>query len=476
MRKIITTSGYILAAGLAILLYPLSSCKKTLDIAPPVDQLTTTEVFTDSSSVENAILGAYALQATFNFANLSFLCGNVTLFPGLSSDELHKTAVSSLYTQFEQNAILSDNSLNESNWSNAYNLIYQCNLILEKLPAAATISASQKLRVGSEAKFLRALNYFYLTNEYGRVALTTSSNYQTNTLLSRSDTADVYKQVIADLKEAEAGLGTTYPTVNKVRANKYAAAALLARVYLYQKDYANAVTEATTVLSSGMYSLATPAGAFLPNNSEAILQLMPPSTTQSIFSTPEGTLFVPPPAIYQIIPNYALTDALVNSFESGDLRRTNWTIDQLIQGVNYTVPLKYKQQFAFNAATQEWEIALRLADCYLIRAEALAFQNHLPDAIADLDQVRGRAGLPQIADTDPGIQQSELVDTIFHERRIEFFTEWGHRWFDLKRTGRVNSTMTAAKGGQWKPTAALFPIPHSEVLAAPNMGQNEGYN
>jgi hypothetical protein len=225
-----------------------------------------------------------------------------------------------------------------------------------------------------------------------------------------------------------------------------------------------------------MYSLAAPASTFLPNNSEAILQLMPPSTSQSIFSTPEGTLFVPPSVIYQIIPNYALTSGLVNSFESGDLRRTNWTVDQLIQGVNYTVPLKYKQQFSFSAATQEWEIALRLADCYLIRAEAQAFQNHLPDAIADLDQVRGRAGLPPIAVTDPGISQPDLVDTIFHERRIEFFAEWGHRWFDLKRTGRINSVMTAAKGSQWKPSAALFPIPHSEVLAAPNLSQNDGYN
>jgi hypothetical protein len=476
MRTIINSCRYFfLTIGIAVFVL-LGSCKRTLDIPAPIDQLTTDNVFTDSSSVENAIIGVYSLQASFNFVSTSFLCGNVTLYPGLSSDELHKTAVSLPYTQYEQNALSANNTLNESNWANAYNIIYQCNLILEHLSKATTISTTQKTRIAGESKFMRALNYFYLTNEYGPVALTTSTDYKANSLLSRSDSADVYRQVIADLSDAEAALGPDYPTVNKVRANKYAAAALLARVYLYQKDYANAVKEATTVLSSGMYSLSAPANTFLPNNSEVILQLMPPSTSQSFFSTPEGNLLAPYPAAYQIIPDYTLTAGLVSSFESGDLRRTNWTQDVLIGTTTYTCPYKYKQKYAFTASTQEWEIALRLADTYLVRAEALANEGQLPDAITDLDQVRARAGLPKIATTDPSISQAALTDTIFHERRIEFFTEWGHRWFDLKRTGRINSVMTAAKGNLWKPAAALYPIPLSEVLSAPNIGQNDGYN
>lgn len=462
---------YVYILGPALLL--MGACKK-INIAAPIDQLTTVEVFADSTSAEAAVLGIYSQINNINFSTQHFLYGNVTLFPALSADELHYNAVDQVYTPFEQDAVQTDNSNNESNYQNAYSIIYQCNQVIEQLGLTSSLALTQVTRLTGEAKFLRALHYFYLTNEYGAVAMPLTPDYTKNVTLSRTDSADVYKQIITDLQDAEAQTGTLYTTTGKVRANRYAAAALLARVYLYQKDYMDAITEASMVLSSGFYTLADPTQTFIPDNSEAILQIMPPPTNQTLISTPEGELFVPYPASYGIIPTYSLTPQLVSSFEPGDLRRKDWTTDDTINGVNYTSPYKYKIQYAFTS--EEYEIALRLADVILVRAEAEAFSSQLGPAINDLDMVRGRAGLPLIGTTDPGISQEALVDTLYHERRIEFFTEWGHRWFDLKRTGLVNTVMTAMKGTQWTPTAVLYPIPQSELLAAPNLSQNPGYN
>jgi len=97
-------------------------------------------------------------------------------------------------------------------------------------------------------------------------------------------------------------------------------------------------------------------------------------------------------------------------------------------------------------------------------------------AVADIDEIRQRAGLPLISETNPGIGQAQLLDAIFHERRVELFTEWGHRWFDLKRTGRASSILQGLKPG-WKDTDILLPIPESELLLNPNLNpQNPGYN
>ncbi|RYG54138.1 MAG: RagB/SusD family nutrient uptake outer membrane protein, partial [Chitinophagaceae bacterium] len=100
--------------------------------------------------------------------------------------------------------------------------------------------------------------------------------------------------------------------------------------------------------------------------------------------------------------------------------------------------------------------------------------NQLPLAIADLDIIRARAGLTKIASTNPNTSQSDLLDAILKERRSELFTEWGHRWMDLRRFGKLDAVMSAIKPG-WKPAAQLLPIPYSEILVNQNLKQNPGY-
>jgi hypothetical protein len=144
-----------------------------------------------------------------------------------------------------------------------------------------------------------------------------------------------------------------------------------------------------------------------------------------------------------------------------------------VSGVTYDYADKYKIGLV-NEATAEYDVVLRLGEQYLIRAEARAEENNLTGSAADLNFIRTRAGLPNTTATS----QAALLAAILHERQVELFTEWGHRWFDLKRTGNLNAVMgavTPIKGGTWTASGALYPIPQSEITLDPKLTQNEGY-
>jgi hypothetical protein len=127
-----------------------------------------------------------------------------------------------------------------------------------------------------------------------------------------------------------------------------------------------------------------------------------------------------------------------------------------------------------NQPVTEYEVVLRLGEVYLIRAEARA-QLGEANSINDINFIRKRAGLPSyLGATD----KSALLTAILHERRLELFTEWGHRWLDLKRTSRIDAIMNIAtpqKGGVWTSGAQYYPIVISELQHDPNLVQNPGY-
>ena len=119
-------------------------------------------------------------------------------------------------------------------------------------------------------------------------------------------------------------------------------------------------------------------------------------------------------------------------------------------------------------------MVLRLAEQYLIRAEARAQMMNLSGAIEDVDKLRQRAGLPLIQDTEPGISREGLLAAIAKERKFELMVEWGHRWLDLKRTGTTETILRPTKL-DWQQTDELYPIPQSERLLNPALSQNPGY-
>jgi hypothetical protein len=240
-------------------------------------------------------------------------------------------------------------------------------------------------------------------------------------------------------------------------------------------NYVNAEVQATLVINNNtLFLLNTLDQAFSVYNSEAIWQIQ---YVNSSYNT-EGYHFILTEEPSYDRPTY-ISDFLLNSFEPSDKRKTEWINNYNDGTTTYYYPFKYRQQTDPN--NSEYLMVLRLAEQYLIRAEARTKQNKISNAITDLDKIRARAELPLLAITDPGIAQSALLDTIFHERQVELFTEWGHRWFDLKRSGKIDAVMTnvlAVKrlGFTWNSNWQLYPLEQGEINLNPNLAPNNpGY-
>lgn len=441
----------------------LFSCKKFLEVGSPKDRLVSAEVFKDDRSAIAAMVGVYSdmMQTT------KFISANTTWFLGLNADELAVPSNSASQLPFVRNELTVDNAEALASWNQGYQYIYYSNAILEGLKNASGVSETVKTQLMGEAKFTRAFVYFYLTNVFGDVPLLTSTDYEVNAITGRSSQSSVYSQMINDLKEAQLLLSVNYPTADRVRPNRWAATALLARIYLYTGDWANAEIESGSVINSGNYSLATLQGAFLKGSNETIWQLYPVAQG---FNTHVAPRLVP--STGTAAPIYSITTDLVNSFESGDLRKTNWLGTSIASGITHYYSNKYKVRSGSTTLT-EYFIALRLAEQYLIRAEARAKLNtNLGTAIGDVNTIRLRAGLGNLSGT---LNDQQILSAIEKERRSELFTEMGHRWFDLKRTGRIDAVLGVLKP-TWKPTAKLWPIPLTQLNRNQILVQNPGYN
>jgi hypothetical protein len=173
---------------------------------------------------------------------------------------------------------------------------------------------------------------------------------------------------------------------------------------------------------------------------------------------------------------------LWEDFETHDLRKLSWISSVTSNGTSYHFPYKYKimRSNTTNSPVNEYNTVMRLAEQYLIRAESRVRQGNSPGAISDLDKIRERAGLPLVKDINPSMGEDELKAMILKEKRIELFTEWGHRWLDLKRIGKVDEVManiTPKKGGGlvWKSYQQYYPISLSELNLNPNLTPTPGY-
>ncbi|MFL5746638.1 MAG: RagB/SusD family nutrient uptake outer membrane protein [Niastella sp.] len=459
---------YILAGLLPVL--SLVSCKKFVQLDDPIDQVASSEAFNSDANAATAIRGIYSKM--MSAVNLG-LGGGIQVQMDASADGLKIQSSTNQFYEYYTNSIGSANTANKNLWNYFYYAIYSANAAIENINASTGMTDAGKRQYTAEAMFLRALNYFYLVNAYGDVPLTTSSNYEYNNRLFRSAKAAVYELIKSDLLYAQANLGPAYQGIYRIRANSYAATALLAKVYLYLEDWANAAQQATTVLNNTTdYTLETDlTKTFLITSKEAILRIEQPGNNAYTW---DAYAFVP--STTATVPGFTITDTLVKTFETGDKRKTNWvrtaTIATAGVPITYYSPYKYRVNSG-TGAPLESHMVLRLGEMYLIRAEARAQGNQLPDAIADLDKVRSRAGLPLVATTNPGISQTDLLATIAHERWVELFAENGDRWMDLKRTGKANSTLQYKPN--WQTDAQLFPIPMLDIQTNKNLEQNHGY-
>jgi len=433
----------------------ISGCKKYVEVNSLKDQLISNQVFENPASANAAIAGIYVqTKASLMYA--------ATIYNSLASDDITNVAPLNTFNLYRTDQIPPTDAALP--WASLYASIYASNAAIEGLTASKGINAALRDQYIGEAEFLRAYDYFYLVNLFGDVPLILKTDVQSSSIAPRTAAEAVYTQIIADLNDAENKLPENYSisSGSKTRANKWAAAALLARVYLYKKDWANAETQSNAVITSNAYSMLDgPAGIFSQNNQEAILQW-------ARFNGEVNQL--PSYFIYSVNPTLACTDVLLNAFEAGDLRKTTWIQSSVHSGQTIYIPYKFTTT---SPSTTEAYTVLRLTEQYLIRAEARAEQNRVSEAIPDINVVREKhGGLPDLPLT---LSQPDCLTAILHERQVDFFTEEMHRWFDLKRMGKLDSVMTAEKPSTWKSTASLYPIPLSEIQKDPQLKQNPGY-
>lgn len=450
---------YFLYPVIAVLLF--TSCKKFLELEAPTTQVISSEVFSSDRAAESAAAGVYS---EMTLANFSALNGGVTIYAGLCSDDLYNTTSNSDLDVFVTNNIPPTNSPGLGRlWNQSYRVIYHCNSVLEGLAKSISLTDSIRKRLRGEMLVTRALHFFYISSLFGDVPLTLTTDYRTNSIMARTTLPTIQLQLINDLEEARQLLGINYYGINKARPNKWSATALLSRIYLYKGEWSKAEMLASEIIQSGQYNLPTNLNqVFLPGSSETIWQL-----TRDYSNTAEGAAFVP--ASTTVRPTYALTENLIQTFELNDNRKGNWINKNVVGGITYNYPNKYKIRVA--SPISEYYVVLRLAELYLIRAEARAEQNNLIEAQQDINVIRQRSGLPAITFND----KPSILAAVAKERRVEFFAEWGHRWFDLIRTDKADQILGSFKFPHWQATDKLYPIPQSEIDNNPFLVQNPGY-
>lgn len=446
----------------------LSGCKKYLEVGPPQDQLSSAVVFEDDKTAIAATVGLYSSMNAFNSAFANYM---INFMPSMSADEFYYSLSSSLFDEFKNNSLTASNSYVSRFWDPVYSYIYQTNALLEGLEKSTKLTASVKKQLMGEASFLRAFCYFNLVNIFGDVPLILDTDYKVNTSKPRTNADSVYNSIIADLLFAQESLSDNYPSNERVRANKPAATALLSRVYLYRNEFARAEAEATKLIGNTNYSLLTDLNqVFLKNSKEAILQWQSVNKSTPGVNTWEGFSIVPAASGGRAF--YNLTNSLVNSFEVNDKRKTNWTATYVLSGTTYYYPYKYK--IRTKTTVDEYSMVIRLAEMFLIRAEARIQQNtKITEAIADINTIRGRAGLSPVT---TGETKEKYLEIVAGERWRELFVESAHRWFDLKRTNKALTTLPITKAVTIDANDLLYPIPTSALLTNPNLKQNPGYN
>lgn len=439
----------------------LIGCDSFVEVDSPASQLPGNIVYSDMNTVNAAMSDVYAKLRDSGILNGQGLGLSYTL--GLYADELTYYATTP-NAEFN-NTMLGTSPTSASIWTNSYKQVYGANAVLEGINNSASLPSEVRNQFRGEALLVRAIVHFYLTNLYGSIPYVKTTDYTINRMVSRMSVESVYENIINDLNEAAILLPEAYITDERVRPNKAVAHALLARVYLYHGNWQQAANEASIVIDNPEYTWDTNLdNIFLRESTTTIWQFKPKLEG---LNTNEGSLFIfltgPPPSV-------GLSPSFVQSFENGDNRRTHW-IKEVTNGTNiWYHAYKYKQR-SNTGTSKEYSIVLRLAEQYLIRAEARAMQGEITGAKDDLNRIRNRAGL---TDTQ-AVTQVEVISALLDERRHELFTEFGHRFFDLKRTGHLDNVLALTKPG-WDHNDMLWPLPDGELLLNPNLQpQNPGY-
>lgn len=471
-------SKYSISYICCVLFFNLVSCTKLVDVEAPLTSISGDIVF---QSDANAIAAVNAIYTNISSQGLSTGLMSLSQYAGLSADELKvvDNVGDPLLLAYYTNSLTSTNTNFNDFWINIYSsYIYIINSSIEGLSKSTSLTSEVKNQLLGECFFLRAFSYFYLVNLYGDVPLVLTSDYKVNSNIGRTKASEVYNQIIKDLNNAETLLNKNYvgntvlnSSDRRTIPNKAAAKALLARVYLFTKDWPNAEKKATEVIEdTELYDIVPVNDVFLVDSKEVIWQIQ--SVSDVFTNAPEAYAFKLPPTGPDPYSYKVYLNENINEYINYQDKRRSWIDSVKIDNSVFYFANKYKNNELFAPVT-EYSVVMRLAELYLIRSEARTMQGKTEEALNDLNLIRKRAGLEDFISS----VQDEILNAILSERRAELFTEWGHRWFDLKRTGKATLILQPLKGGDWTVNDELYPIPQADIDVNPSLKgqQNPGY-
>lgn len=465
----------------------LAGCKKSfLDLAP-VSNSNANNFFKTRSDFDLAVNNAYStLHTMYNPQGMISYCGellsdNTTIYTVAGSGGVN---ANDKYA-FRDYSITATNNLVNQFWNEAWTSMYNVNIVIDKIKDA-DLDAGYKTGVVAEMRFLRALYYYAMVQLWGDLPLVTQPIPASEAFaISRSPQADIYQLIVDDLTEAAANLPHPNAVPAPGRASKGAAKTLLGKVYLAMGDKTSAAQVLMQVYNDyngNQYDLLPHYGSLWgagnsnKNTKEAIFEIQYKGGANNPFSS-YWPAFAP-------FENFSITrfggginqvtDDLYNEYEAGDIRRDTSFELGYWKGATWVATKFQKKWKDIDApivsgaeACNNNFIVLRYADLLLLLTEATGDAQYM-------NKVRARVGLPLYGTAGyPSAEYPTLELALEHERRVELAMEF-HRWFDLKRTGRALTVLTA-KGKSINQDRLLLPIPQIARDQNKNLGQNNGY-
>ncbi|SHF39301.1 RagB/SusD family nutrient uptake outer membrane protein [Chryseobacterium sp. OV279] len=462
MKTSINTIIYILF--LILLQYFFVSCERMIDVDLPNNQIPSEQVFEDVQTADAALAALYS-----GLWDNSPLAGDQTgKLLGTYTDDLSYYATTSTNGILDlfQNTHTDSNAAVYAYWASAYQKIYMANAIIEGVEKSSSLPIVDKNRLKGEALLIRAMLFFYLQQIYGDIPLPTTTDYNINKVLPKTGSNEALIKIEADINTVINLISDDYRNAERIFPNKKSAQFLLAKVYMAQNTpakWAEAETLLKNIIQSPLYTFQNDiTKVFTKSGTHILWQLKPKNPGDAV---KEASIYYFTGAAPS---SFALSQDLVNAFSANDTRKQSWMAPVTVNGNTWYRAEKYKNR---SNNTTEYSVVFRLEEVYLLLAEALAQQDKLTEALPYLNKTRQRAGL--VAITNP-VSKETLLTEILLENRREFFTEFGHRFFDLKRLSRLQ-TLVPVKPN-WKDFHRVFPIPQKELLLNTNLNpQNEGY-
>ncbi|CAD7815823.1 SusD-like protein [Chryseobacterium aquaeductus] len=480
--------SYPVAIFLGVIGLTTTSCNRFLDTEPITDQVQQS----DNIVVKNAADAESKLKSIYSeFGGEYWQLDNY--FNGDAQTDVAYAGADNVQNfQQDEYRILATNTNVNRDWNYLTALIYKCNILINYIDQATDLTATRKAEILAEAKTMRALANFHGVQLWGDYPLVTkayisvsSDNFDeayTQLYPTRKPASEVYQFIISDL---ESVVATAPASSNKFKVNKGAINALLAKLYATKPspDYAKSLQYCNAVIADNYTLLSTYDQLFdgmHEGNSESIWEANGEGWGSTIgawstfmFTGTDWKKFNVP------------SNDLVKSFnDEGDVVRKATSVKFATSTVNWSDAFWASNNYPFlnkqrqTDGTQNFYI-FRLADILLLKSEALAKTGDLTGAAVEVNKVRTRAGLGSVSFSSA----DDAINKILWERKLELAFE-GHRWFDLKRTGKAIAILSAQKDGNGTALSyaaninqnrLLWPVPQAQIDKNPNLTQNSGY-